>query len=192
MLFVEEGEPLESIGRSWRRPIRLESAAHPCVPAQLLPPAQTESCSVTNHLCALQFFYVQALKRPSSIADTPYPKKRRRLSTILSQEEVGHMIDGSQVGRTLLDQRMRSVPSLLFILFPATGLNAAAGTADSDFTLTYDKPASKWTKALPMGNGRIGAMFPPGTEDERRPINEDTFTWRCTNIPSASLRILVR
>ena len=42
--------------------------------------------SVTNHLCALRFFYIQTLKKPWSIADTPYPKKRHRLPTILSQE----------------------------------------------------------------------------------------------------------
>lgn len=190
MLFVEEGEPLESIGRSWLRPIRLEPAAHPSVPSPTPPLHKLSPGSVTNHFCALQVFYVQALKRPSSIADTPYPKKRRRLPTILSQEEVGHMIDGSQVGRTLLDQRMRSVPSFLFILFAATALNAASGTADSDFT--YDKPASKWTKALPLGNGRIGAMVSARMEDERLQINEDTFAWRCTNIPSASLRSLGR
>jgi hypothetical protein len=42
--------------------------------------------SVLNHLCALRFFYIQTLKRPWSIGHTPYPKKRYRLSTILSQE----------------------------------------------------------------------------------------------------------
>jgi len=43
---------------------------------------------VTNHLCALRFFYIQTLKKPWSIADTPYPKKRRRLPTILIPEDV--------------------------------------------------------------------------------------------------------
>jgi site-specific recombinase XerD len=50
---------------------------------------------VTNHLCALRFFYIQTLKKPWSIADTPYPKKRHRLPTILSQEEVGQLIDAA-------------------------------------------------------------------------------------------------
>jgi integrase len=50
---------------------------------------------VTNHLCALRFFYIQTLKRPWSIADTPYPKKRYRLPTILSQEEVTQLIDAA-------------------------------------------------------------------------------------------------
>src|SRR5262250_2963019 len=51
--------------------------------------------SVTNHLCALRFFYIQTLKKPWSIADTPYPKKRYRLPTILSQEEVAQLIDAA-------------------------------------------------------------------------------------------------
>jgi len=41
--------------------------------------------------------------------------------------------------------------------------------------LTYDKPATKWTEALPLGNGRIGAMVFGGTEDERLQINESTL-----------------
>ena len=51
--------------------------------------------AVTNHLCALRFFYIQTLKRPWSIADTPYPKKTHRLPTILSQEEVTQLIDAA-------------------------------------------------------------------------------------------------
>src|ERR1700681_213623 len=51
--------------------------------------------SVTNHLCALRFFYIQTLKRPWSITDTPYPKKTHRLPTILSQEEVAQLIDAA-------------------------------------------------------------------------------------------------
>jgi len=51
--------------------------------------------SVTNHLCALRFFYIQTLKKPWSIADTPYPKKTHRLPPILSQEEVAQLIDAA-------------------------------------------------------------------------------------------------
>ena len=51
--------------------------------------------TVTTHLCALRFFYIQTLKKPWSIADTPYPKKAHRLPTILSQEEVAQLIDAA-------------------------------------------------------------------------------------------------
>jgi integrase/recombinase XerD len=60
--------------------------------------------AVTNHLCALRFFYIQTLKKPWSIADTPYPKKAHRLPAILSQEEVAQLIDAAHTPfhRTLL------------------------------------------------------------------------------------------
>jgi integrase/recombinase XerD len=61
--------------------------------AQLFTVHKLTPGSVTNHLCALRFFYIQTLKRPWSIAETPYPKKRYRLPTILSQEEVAQLID---------------------------------------------------------------------------------------------------
>jgi len=47
---------------------------------------------VTTHRCALRFFYIQTLKKPWSVADTPYPKKSHRLPTILSREEVAQLI----------------------------------------------------------------------------------------------------
>ena len=56
--------------------------------AQLFTVRKLTPGTVTNHLCALRFLYIQTLKRPWSIADTPYPKKRYRLPTVLSQEEV--------------------------------------------------------------------------------------------------------
>jgi site-specific recombinase XerD len=55
--------------------------------------------SVTNHLCALRFFYIQTLKKAWSIADTPYPKKTHRLPTILSQEEVAQLIDAAPTAK---------------------------------------------------------------------------------------------
>ena len=54
-------------------------------------------------------------------------------------------------------------------------LPVAATAADSTFKLTYSKPAAKWTEALPLGNGRIGAMVFGGTQDERLQINESTL-----------------
>ena len=63
--------------------------------AQLFTRHKLTPGSVTNHLCALRFLYIQTLKRPWSIADTPYPKKRYRLPTILSQEEVAQLIEAA-------------------------------------------------------------------------------------------------
>ena len=72
--------------------------------AHLFTRAKLSPGSVTNHLCALRFFFIQTLKRPWSIADTPYPKKAHRLPVILSQEEVAQLIDAARTPfhRTLL------------------------------------------------------------------------------------------
>jgi len=45
----------------------------------------------------------------------------------------------------------------------------------SDLQLWYSRPAQKWTEALPVGNGRLGAMVFGGTEHERLQFNEDTL-----------------
>jgi integrase/recombinase XerD len=63
--------------------------------AQLFAKRKLSPGAVTNHLCALRFFYIQTLKKPWSIADTPYPKKTHRLPTILSPEEVAQLIDAA-------------------------------------------------------------------------------------------------
>ncbi len=47
--------------------------------------------------------------------------------------------------------------------------------AQPELTLRYDRPAAKWTEAIPVGNGRIGAMVFGGIEDERLQINESTL-----------------
>lgn len=41
--------------------------------------------------------------------------------------------------------------------------------------LSYDKPASAWVEALPLGNGRLGAMVFGGTARERIALNESTL-----------------
>lgn len=46
---------------------------------------------------------------------------------------------------------------------------------DDDLLLWYDKPASEWTEALPVGNGRLGAMIFGGPDTEQLQLNEDTL-----------------
>ena len=52
--------------------------------------------TVTQRLAALRFFFIQTMKKPWSVADTPYPKKARHLPSILSPEEVALLIDSAQ------------------------------------------------------------------------------------------------
>jgi len=60
---------------------------------------------------------------------------------------------------------------VLFAAFAATVAHADPGP----MVLRYDKPAAKWTEALPVGNGRLGAMVFGGTENERIQFNDDTL-----------------
>jgi alpha-L-fucosidase 2 len=48
-------------------------------------------------------------------------------------------------------------------------------SASSPLLLWYDRPASEWTEALPIGNGRLGAMVFGGTTTEQIQLNEDTL-----------------
>ena len=52
---------------------------------------------------------------------------------------------------------------------------APAFAADAAPALSFSRPAAKWTEAIPLGNGRIGAMDFGGVEDERFQINETTL-----------------
>ena len=47
--------------------------------------------------------------------------------------------------------------------------------APNALTLWYRRPASQWVEALPIGNGRLGAMVFGGVERERLQLNEDTL-----------------
>ena len=45
---------------------------------------------------------------------------------------------------------------------------------ENDLKLWYDEPAEHWVEALPVGNGRLGAMVFGGTSSERIQLNEET------------------
>lgn len=47
--------------------------------------------------------------------------------------------------------------------------------AQSDLKLWYRQPAQKWTDALPIGNGRLGAMIFGGVAEDRIQFNEQTL-----------------
>ncbi|MBN1817451.1 MAG: glycoside hydrolase family 95 protein [Sedimentisphaerales bacterium] len=49
-------------------------------------------------------------------------------------------------------------------------------------TLWYDKPADRWEQALPIGNGRLGAMVFGGTTVERIQLNEESV-WAGPPVP---------
>lgn len=60
--------------------------------------------------------------------------------------------------------------NLVFGLLALAGCRAESG----DLQLRYDRPAEAWEEALPLGNGRIGAMVFGGPEHECFQLNEET------------------
>ena len=65
-------------------------------------------------------------------------------------------------------------PLTLLVMMAAAG---SPGTSDEPgrLSLWYRQPASNWLEALPVGNGRLGAMVFGGVEQERIQVNEDTI-----------------
>lgn len=53
--------------------------------------------------------------------------------------------------------------------------NESIAATDEPLLLWYDRPANEWTDALPIGNGRLGAMIFGGPAIEQLQLNEDTL-----------------
>jgi alpha-L-fucosidase 2 len=53
--------------------------------------------------------------------------------------------------------------------------NAGAKPKKAQLALWYDRPAERWVEALPVGNGRIGAMVFGRVRQERLSLNEGTL-----------------
>jgi site-specific recombinase XerD len=51
--------------------------------------------TVAARIAALRFLFVQVLKRPWTVQDTPYPKHPQKLPAVLTQQEVARMIDAT-------------------------------------------------------------------------------------------------
>ncbi len=64
---------------------------------------------------------------------------------------------------------------LFTVLFFSCSIISSEKEPDPSLVLWYDKPASEWTEALPLGNGRIGAMVYGITENEVIQFNEETL-----------------
>ncbi|HEX8957114.1 MAG TPA: glycoside hydrolase family 95 protein, partial [Burkholderiaceae bacterium] len=66
----------------------------------------------------------------------------------------------------------------LAMAFPGlarASVQVAARGAEETLSLWYDRPAGPWVEALPVGNGRLGAMSFGRIAQERIQLNEDTL-----------------
>src|SRR5579864_7610474 len=69
---------------------------------------------------------------------------------------------------------LKPIVSAIVVVYPAAMI-AAEPLGENGLVLWYDKPAVKWVEALPVGNGRLGAMVFGGVNQERMQLNEDTL-----------------
>ena len=78
--------------------------------------------------------------------------------------------------RAWLQQQLMQA-GLLRLSAPLLALPAAHAQPPAPIPqrLWYRRPADEWTQALPVGNGRLGAMVFGGTHLERLQLNENSF-----------------
>jgi alpha-L-fucosidase 2 len=72
-------------------------------------------------------------------------------------------------------QKIVASAVLLWIATSAAPPTLAAPGDQAANLLWYDQPARVWTEALPVGNGRLGAMIFGGAAEERLQLNEGTL-----------------
>lgn len=63
----------------------------------------------------------------------------------------------------------------LFLLIPTLAFSHTLPNLQTPLRLHYNKPASTWTEALPIGNGRLGAMVFGNPGEELIQLNEATL-----------------
>jgi len=95
-------------------------------------------------------------------------------------------ISGAKTGSTSIIQVIAL--GFYFILFfqynamAQTSHYGIAGSSENHNKLWYLEPASDWMEALPIGNGKIGAMVFGGVEQEKLQLNEESV-WAGPPIP---------
>ncbi len=71
------------------------------------------------------------------------------------------------------NEKTQSTTALTFL--SETAERISDKSIDPSSLMWYTKPAAAWEDALPVGNGRIGAMVFGGIEEERIQLNEETY-----------------
>ncbi len=69
----------------------------------------------------------------------------------------------------------RTLIFLSLFLIGITGCNKSSDNSKDQLKLWYENPASKWEEALPVGNGRLGAMVFGNPVNERLQLNEESI-----------------
>lgn len=69
----------------------------------------------------------------------------------------------------------QSIKAMALTLLAIAATATTATAYNNKLKLWYNKPASYWEQALPLGNGRLGAMVSGSVAQDTIQLNEDTF-----------------
>jgi alpha-L-fucosidase 2 len=96
-------------------------------------------------------------------------------------EKPGHLRLRNAFSQAEFTAQMRILILVFFLLqlgsvaLTQTTRIGHAGDLDPSTSIWFTEPAAKWDEALPVGNGRLGAMVFGGVQEERLQLNEDTY-----------------
>ncbi|HEX2852880.1 MAG TPA: glycoside hydrolase family 95 protein [Opitutaceae bacterium] len=97
-----------------------------------------------------------------------------RIAVLPGPATVGGM-HCSQTPATKRPGQLGSILLATVFAFAGAARGAESPAPSTPLVLWYQRPAAQWVEALPLGNGRLGAMVFGGIEQERIQLNEDTL-----------------
>ena len=77
--------------------------------------------------------------------------------------------------KTKVTTMKQAITRLTALLVTSAGLAQGSPAPEYNWCLWYRQAATNWNEALPLGNGRLGAMIFGGVAEERIQLNEDTL-----------------
>jgi integrase len=125
-----------------RSPERLGPSHIRAYPVHLFRDRKLSPGTIQSRSAALRFLFVKTLRRPYLLDEIPFPKRPRKLPTVLSPEEVARLIDSA---RNLMHRTM------LMTLY-ATGLRRA----ELCHLKVADIDSERMVIHVHQGNGGIG------------------------------------
>ena len=117
----------------------------------LLTEKKLSARGVVQRVSALRFLFVKTLKRHYMLEHIPFPKASRRLPIVLSQEEVGQLIEGAS------DLLRRTIPMTLY----STGTRRAelCRFKVSNLDSQREQAASSRRRRPPVPQGRASLTW---------------------------------
>jgi alpha-L-fucosidase 2 len=75
----------------------------------------------------------------------------------------------------MINIKAKGISAIIIVSLLCSVASCWKESVNRENILWYDKPAANWNEALPLGNGRMGAMVFGGIEEEHLQLNENTL-----------------